>query len=79
MFAAIGNILSIISAIKGLADMVYKFAQAVTSWYVSQTNKETMKEIADAAAASSLVETDEDAANASVLWSKALSRPRISK
>lgn len=77
MITFISGLFNAISSVASLADLVYKFAQAVTSWYVSKSSQDTMQALADAAAASSAAQTDEELANASALWQKALSRPRV--
>ncbi|HND36776.1 MAG TPA: hypothetical protein PKZ49_09190 [Nitrosomonas sp.] len=79
MIQAISAILTGLSNIKYLADLVKQIVEAAMLWYIDNMNAETSKLLADAAAASATAKTDQEHADASALWKKALSRPRIIK
>jgi len=79
MIAAIGNILSIISSIKGLADLVFQIAQGVTAWYLNNAKSEHKTILHDAIALSLSAKTDEEIAEASSKIKAALSIPRMLK
>ena len=76
--ATIASLFDALVAIKGLADYIFKFAGAVSLWYVQKQQSETLSAIADAAAFASRAKTDDERYQAAQKWRDALSRPRVS-
>lgn len=70
-------LLNAIAAIPKIAGYVERFAAAVVSWYVERQTRESLKQIADAAALGARAKTREERLNAAEAWRKALARDRI--
>lgn len=73
------NLFVAIASVKALADYAAQFAAGIMAWYANNAKEKQKEALSDALSASLSVENDDDAANASVLWKKALSMPRIIK
>lgn len=64
-------------AIPKIASYVESAVSTIVQWYVNRQTKETLANIADAAAFAAIAETQEDRYAASERWRVALSRPRV--
>jgi hypothetical protein len=77
MIAFVTSLLTALANIRAIAELVNKFAGAVTLWYVQNQKSKTLSAISDAAALSARAKTQEERFNAAQAWRDALSRPRI--
>lgn len=73
----IPKILDFLVAIPQLVGVVESAVGAVTYWYIARQRRETLAEIADAAAFAARAETDQERYEAAQKWRAVLSRPRI--
>lgn len=67
-----------LAAIPAILGYLKEFAAAVTVWYISNSQNETLAQIADAAATSARAKTKEERDAALDKWRAALGRPRVS-
>jgi hypothetical protein len=79
MISAVGSILSALSTIKYLADLITKIVEGCVVWYVSNAKSKLRQDLADAAALSASAETDDELAAASEKWAIAMRNARIKK
>lgn len=72
----VGQILDFLIAIPKIAALVSSIVTQIVSWYVSKQTKDTLVDIADAAATGANAETDEDRYAASEKWQKVFGHSR---
>lgn len=74
--AALIAFFNALAAVPAIAQSLERFAAAVSMWYISRQNNDTLGEIADAAAYAARAKTPEDRAKSLDLWRHALARSR---
>lgn len=79
MVAFLLSLFQAIAGVKALAGYAADFAAGIMAWYANSAKESQKAALSDALAASLSAETDEDMANASALWKKAMSMPRVTK
>ena len=76
MFGFAYSLFQAIAAIPSIINSLEQFAAGVAQWYIERTTKETLAQIADAAAFAARAETQADRLAALDKWRAVLSRPR---
>jgi len=74
---SIAAILSALAAVPQILGYVESFASAVTLWWVSRQQSQTLQAISDAAALAARAKTEADRYAAADAWKAALSKPRV--
>ena len=76
MFEFAYTLIKALAAIPAIIGSIKEFAAGVSYWYAEIQTKETLAEIADAAALSARAETQDDRYAALARWKSALSNTR---
>lgn len=79
MISFLVSLFQAIAGVKALAGYAAEFAAGIMAWYANSAKESQKAALSDALSASLSVQNDEDAGNASALWKKALSMPRVIK
>ncbi len=77
MLSTVSTILTALSAVKGLYDIISSFSQSVAIWYIQSMSKQALTAVSDAAAMQARATNQAERYAALDSWAKALSMPRI--